>query len=93
MLRGGRSRGAATWRRAVWARHVAQQPEHMPCQLCIGVAGRRRCAGAELLLVLLISEGLEMVVGLLVGEEEEQVQEFSVDAVPGRHACRQESHL
>jgi hypothetical protein len=45
------------------------------------------------LLVLLISEGLEMVVGLLVGEEEEQVQEFSVDAVPGRHACRQESHL
>jgi hypothetical protein len=34
----------------------------------------------ELLLVWLISEGLEIVLGLLVGEEEEQAQEFTVDA-------------
>jgi hypothetical protein len=42
----------------------------------------------ELLLVRLISEGLEIVVGSLVGEEEEQAQEFAVDAARGRHACR-----
>ena len=47
----------------------------------------------ELLLVQLISEGLEIVVGSLVGEEEEQAQEFAVDAARGRHACWQESHL
>ena len=39
----------------------------------------------ELLLVRLISEGLEIVVGSLVDEEEEQAQEFAVDA--GRFTC------
>ena len=34
----------------------------------------------QLLLVRLISEGLEIVVGLLVCEEEEQLQEFTLDA-------------
>ena len=47
----------------------------------------------ELLLVRLISEGLEIVVGSLVGEEEEQAQEFAVDAARVRQACRLESHL
>jgi hypothetical protein len=32
--------------------------------------------------VWLISKGLEIVVGLLVGEEEAQAQEFAVDAEP-----------
>jgi hypothetical protein len=45
-----------------------------------------------LLLVRLISEVLEIVVCSLVGEKEEQAQEFAVDAARGRHACRQESH-
>jgi hypothetical protein len=36
----------------------------------------------QLLLVRLISEGLDIVVGSLVGEEEVQAQEFAVDAGP-----------
>jgi hypothetical protein len=36
-------------------------------------------------------EGLEIVVCLLVGEEEEQAQEFAVDTVG--HACRQKRNL
>jgi hypothetical protein len=35
---------------------------------------------AELLLARLVFEGLNIVVGLLVGEEGDQAQEFAVDA-------------
>jgi hypothetical protein len=48
---------------------------------------------AKLLFVRLISKDLKVVVCLLVGEEEDQVQELAMDASRGKHACRQESHL
>jgi hypothetical protein len=48
---------------------------------------------AKLLFVRLISKDLKVVVCLLVGEEEDQVQELAMDASRGRHARRQESHL
>jgi hypothetical protein len=47
---------------------------------------------AELLLVWQVAKGLEAVIGLLVGDEEDQAQEFAVDAARGRHACRLERH-
>ena len=80
MLRGGRLRGAATWRRAVVgaprnANLITGHPDCAPVLLEEDAA-----PVADLLLVRLISEGLEIVVGLLVCEEEEQLQEFTLDA-------------
>ena len=47
----------------------------------------------QLLFVCLITKGRKVVVGLLVGEEEEQTQELAVDTSRGRHARLQKGHL
>ena len=63
---------------------------------CTDVDGRKHFASstvAELLLVCQLAKGLEVVIGLLFGDQENQAQEFSVHAARGRHACRQECHL
>jgi hypothetical protein len=56
----------------------------MPIQWCTGFAGTTRRYDCdkltELLLVWLISKGIEIFVCLRVGEEEEQAQEFAMDA-------------
>ena len=80
MLRGGRLRGAATWRRAVVgaprnANLITGHPDCAPVLLEEDAA-----PVAELLLARLVFEGLNIVVGLLVGEEGDQAQEFAVDA-------------
>ena len=49
-------------------------------------------AVTKLLFVCLITKGRKVIVGLLVGGEEEQAQELAVDTSRGRHA-RQKSHL
>jgi len=70
-------RGDEQW----WECHVAQQPEHIPTQLCTVLLEGDAAPVAELLLVRarLMTEGMEKVVSI-VGEEEEQAQEFAVDA-------------
>ena len=45
-------------------------------------------AVTKLLFVRLISKDLKVVVCLLVGEEEKQLQELTMDASRGRHARR-----
>ena len=82
-------RGDVRW----WERHVAQQPEQCHPNGALVLLEEDSATVTELVRVRLISKGLETVVGLLVGEEEEQAQEFAMDAARGRHACRQESHL
>ena len=52
----------------------------------VGTIGIESALVKTELLVRLISEGLEIVVGSRIGEEEEQAQELAVDAVRGRHA-------
>ena len=50
-------------------------------------------AVTKLLFVCLITKGRKVIVGLLVGGEEEQAQELAVDTSRGRHASRQKSHM
>ena len=45
-------------------------------------------AMAKLLLMSLVAKSCKVVIGLLVGEEEKQTQEFTVDAARCRHARR-----
>ena len=45
-------------------------------------------AMAELLLVCLVTKSCKVIVGLLVGEEEEQAQELAMDTSRCRHARR-----
>ena len=53
----------------------------------------RKLTVAELLLVRQVAKGLKEVIGLLVGDEEEQSQEFAMNAARGRHTRRQERYL
>jgi hypothetical protein len=71
-------RGDELW----WGRHATPQPEHTPGRWYTVAVEEDAAAMTKLLLVSLVAKSCKVVVGLLVGEEEKQTQEFTMDTVP-----------